>query len=367
MGQAPAGETYNTMGRGHPLIAGAGDFGEVTPKATKFTTAPTKVSRAGDIILCIRATIGDRNWADGEYCLGRGVAGLAGRSGKLHQRFLWHWLGYAEPALKAKGRGATFLQVNKADIGSMEIPVPPLRDQRRIAAILDKADALRAKRRETIAKLDQLLQSMFLDLFGDSQTNSMNWPLLNLADAAFFQEGPGVLAMDFRDDGVPLVRMAGLKEGKVTLKGCNYVDPEMLARRWSHFSLSQGDILVLTSASFGNPSVVDVDTVGAIFYTGIIRFRSNRQDLLPDFLKRFLASPWFMRQAKILATGATIKHFGPTHLRRMEIPLPPVSVQQRFAKIAAKIEFEKREMQNSAEMHDALFASLQHRAFAGSL
>ncbi len=76
MGQAPKGTSYNTDGRGYPLIAGAGDFGEETPTPGKYTDAPTKISRPGDVVLCIRATIGDRNWSDKEYCLGRGVAGL---------------------------------------------------------------------------------------------------------------------------------------------------------------------------------------------------------------------------------------------------------------------------------------------------
>lgn len=74
-GQAPKGGSYNVTKRGYPLIAGAGDFGKLTPAPKKYTDAPTKLSMPGDLILCIRATIGNRNWSDKEYCLGRGVAG----------------------------------------------------------------------------------------------------------------------------------------------------------------------------------------------------------------------------------------------------------------------------------------------------
>ena len=72
MGQAPAGDTYNDDRRGIPLIAGASDFGLLSPKTLRYTTAPSKLSQENDIILCIRATIGDLNWADKIYCLGRG-------------------------------------------------------------------------------------------------------------------------------------------------------------------------------------------------------------------------------------------------------------------------------------------------------
>ena len=72
MGQSPSGSSYNEIGEGTPLIAGASDLGEFAPQPSKFTTSPSKLSSAGDIILCIRATIGNRNWSDKTYCLGRG-------------------------------------------------------------------------------------------------------------------------------------------------------------------------------------------------------------------------------------------------------------------------------------------------------
>jgi len=147
MGQAPNGESYNDIGHGVPLIAGAADLGLIHPSPAKWTTQPTKISNPGDIILCIRATIGDRNWANSRYCLGRGVAGLRSDETRLDQNFLWHWLDHSSFELKSKGRGATFLQVSKSDIASLEIPLPPLPEQKRIAAILDKAGSREQRRR----------------------------------------------------------------------------------------------------------------------------------------------------------------------------------------------------------------------------
>ena len=168
MGQAPSGESYNDRGDGLPLIAGAGDFDGERIAPTKFTTQPSKISEAGDIVLSIRASIGAKVWADGEYCLGRGVAGI--RPGpKVDARYVWHWLSHSECDLKGKGRGATFLQVNRTDIGEMPIELPSLSGQRRIAAILDHADALRAKRRQVLAHLDALTQSIFREMFGDQR------------------------------------------------------------------------------------------------------------------------------------------------------------------------------------------------------
>jgi type I restriction enzyme S subunit len=124
MGQAPRGDAYNKNGDGWPLIAGAGDFDELYPAAKKFTTEASRLSKDGDIVLGIRATIGEKVTADGEYCLGRGVAGLRPKF-SLESRYLWHWLTHAKPILASKAKGATFKQVNKEDIGELEIPLPP--------------------------------------------------------------------------------------------------------------------------------------------------------------------------------------------------------------------------------------------------
>jgi len=131
MGQAPDGSTYNHSADGLPLVAGAGDFGDYFPSVKKYTSAPGKRSAVGDIILCIRATIGDTNWSDKEYCLGRGVAGLRARDGLLNSRFLWHFISGRRSELEARGTGSTFKQVSRADIAEWLIPTPPVAEQRR--------------------------------------------------------------------------------------------------------------------------------------------------------------------------------------------------------------------------------------------
>ena len=137
MGQAPHGESYNVDGNGMLLIAGAGDFGEIHPAPEKYTTAPGKICQAGDVILAIRATIGEKVLAERRYCLGRGVAGLRARHG-LDGRYLWHWLTHVSPDLATKAKGATFKQINREDIGEMRITVPPVTEQKQIAETLDK-------------------------------------------------------------------------------------------------------------------------------------------------------------------------------------------------------------------------------------
>ncbi len=175
MGQAPPGDSYNDLGNGMPMVAGAGDLGKIYPKPAKFTTKANKVCQKGDIILCIRATIGDKNWADKEYCLGRGVAALQPKEGILSSKYLWHWIGTAKQFLLTNSRGSTFKQVTKDVIERWEITMPSLDEQKRIAAILDKADEIKKNTQESEELRETFTDSLFIDIFGDPVINPMNW------------------------------------------------------------------------------------------------------------------------------------------------------------------------------------------------
>ena len=189
MGSAPPGHSYNNNGQGLPMIAGAGDYGEKFPNPKKWTTSPTRVTEIGDLIVCVRATIGDLNWADKKYCLGRGVAGLRPKKGKLDINFAAHYINAKKNDLEKLGTGSTFLAIRRADLENFPIPLPPLPEQKRIAAILDKADAIRRKRQQAIQLADEFLRATFLDMFGDPVTNPKGWEVQPLENLVNFKTG----------------------------------------------------------------------------------------------------------------------------------------------------------------------------------
>ncbi|WP_166145310.1 restriction endonuclease subunit S [Methylosinus sp. RM1] len=238
MGQAPSGETYNAEGDGAPLIAGASDFGEFSPKPKRHTTAPAKLSRVGDIILCVRATIGDLNWSDREYCLGRGVAGIRPNREKIDPSFAW-WILHANAGnLAALGRGATFKQINRADIEGLEVSLPPLDEQRRIAAILDQANDLRRQRREAIAKLAKLSTGLFVELFGTPRISSASSSISDLGSISVFENGDRSSNYPSGDDiltsGIPFLSTKNIVDDKLDLGSLLFISSSKFA------SLSRG-------------------------------------------------------------------------------------------------------------------------------
>ncbi|HGW5847416.1 TPA: restriction endonuclease subunit S, partial [Klebsiella pneumoniae] len=218
MGQAPSGSFYNEKGQGYALIAGAGDFGQKKPIPKKYTTKASKLSKLGDIILCIRATIGDLNWSDKEYCLGRGVAGLRGKE-SLDQGFLWHCLNYNRNVLSSKGTGSTFKQISRNHIEELIIPLPPIEEQRRIADILDKADGIRQKRKQAIKLAENFLRVTFLEMFNNPVKNPKNLKKAPITELAEIITGFAFKSNDYVGDSLESVRLC---RGANTLTG--YLD-----------------------------------------------------------------------------------------------------------------------------------------------
>lgn len=372
MGQAPSGDSYNFDGNGLALIAGAGDFGKETPEPKKYTTAAGKRSEEGEIILCIRATIGDLNWSDKEYCLGRGVAGLFGHKDKLDQKYLWHWLKNVAPLLKSKGKGATFLQVTKEDICSLEIALPPLEEQRRIASILDQADELRQKRQQAIEKLDQLLQATFIDMFGDPVSNPKGWDLVRVGEVVDeFIGGKNIECPDESDSDYKILKVSAVtskvykpNESKFAP---NTFEPNPLA------IVEKGDLL------FSRANTTEL--VAATAYV----WETPQNIVLPDKLWKFSISDeskvnklylWdlfknieFRNELSKLSSGTSgsMKNISKGKLNELKMPLPPKELQDKFAEFSTKLWGQIKTFQQSSDSLDSLFNSLQSQAFNGSL
>ena len=160
-----------------------------------------------------------------------------------------------------------------------------------------------------------------------------NWAWDKISNVTIYQEGPGILAIDFRPSGTPLIRIAGMQHEYVSLNGCNYLDNNMVEKRWKHFKLDVGDIVISTSASTDKIAEVDFEAKGAIPYTGLIRFKML-ECLDKDYFKYFVKTHFYAEQIDKQKSGGTIKHYGPSHLHKMIITIPPLAEQKR---IVAKI------------------------------
>jgi type I restriction enzyme S subunit len=188
-----------------------------------------------------------------------------------------------------------------------------------------------------------------------------SWDVVPFEEAIDFQEGPGIMAVDFHDTGVPLIRLSGVQRSTASLDGCNFLDPEKVTKKWNHFRLKRGDLLISTSATIGMVSEIGPDTQGAVAYTGLIRLRPRTEKVCPGFIKHFASSSYFVQQAEGMAAGSVLRHFGPSHLRQMAFPIPPLAEQKAIAGVLGalddKIELNRRMNATLEAMARALFQS----------
>jgi type I restriction enzyme S subunit len=370
MGQAPSGESYNFDGQGLALIAGAGDFGRVTPEPKKFTTEAGKKSEKGEIILCIRATIGDLNWSDKEYCLGRGVAGLFGHPDKLDQNFLWHWLKKNAELLKSKGKGATFLQVTKEDISSLEIFLPPLEEQRRIASILDKADAIRQKRQQAIAKLDELLQATFIDMFGDPLDNPKKYQMMTLGSISSFENGDRSnnypSGADVVQEGIPFLSTKNIKGNFFDSSNMQFITQEKF-NKLSRGKVSNGDILITLRGTLGSTCIYECEYPQAFINAQMMIIRANQNFMSNRFLHIILSSEAMQKHLKSIGNGAAVQQLTATQLKNISIIVPDLEEQEKFINFHEKLTKQKKLLEQAFHKINDLFSGLQQKAFNGTL
>jgi len=165
MGQSPIGNSYNFDKDGSPLLNGPTEFGERHPTPRQWTTSPTKFCKAGDILICVRgATTGKMNWADQEYCIGRGLAALSVDKTKCIPEYVYYFVQTQTQEILSRTAGSTFPNLPGEKLKTLPIPVPPLDEQRRIVAYLDSVQARLASLRElqsaTGEELSALLPSV---------------------------------------------------------------------------------------------------------------------------------------------------------------------------------------------------------------
>ncbi len=279
-------------------------------------------------------------------------------------RFLTSELTQSE-LLRIAGSGATREAITKAEIEKFQIPLPPLAEQKRIAAILDAADALRAKRRESLAQLDTLLQSTFLDMFGDPVTNPKGWEVVAVGDEIeFLTSGSRGWAKYYADSGDTFIRIQNLKNGKLDLSDIAYVNaPESAEAKRTRVVPS--DVLLSITADLGRTAVVPEDIGKAHInqHLAILRFKV----INPVFVSYQLATDGGQSQFDRLNREGVKAGLNFNDVKSIQLTKPPLDLQQRFATIVESVEQQKARLRDHLAELDILFSSLQQRAFTGDL
>lgn len=250
-----------------------------------------------------------------------------------------HYLLHSAPYLAELTRISKWMPPAQFDIAwedlrDLPVAIPSLAVQRRITEYLHRATAHHDEAVAAARRRAELMRQR-LEIAASTWLADARWPRVPLKSVASWREGPGVLSHDIRDEGVPLLRIVNLVDDTVRLEDLRYLDPVMVAGRWSHMRVRRGDLLVSGSATSGLPVVVPEQAEGAVPWTGLIRMWPSSSRLNREYLRIFLGSSLFLDQVNLLRTGIGLQHWGPSHLAQVRIPMPPSDNQLKMAERAA--------------------------------
>jgi type I restriction enzyme S subunit len=366
MGQAPPGGDCNKEGRGTVFVK-AGEFDGRFPVVREWTTSPLKFAKNGDVLVCVvGATAGKVNQAI-DCAIGRSVAAVRPHAKSLDTGYLYHFLSNRTGLLRAKSQGLAQGVITRDMLHEIKVPLPSLEEQRRIASILDTADALRAKRRVALAKLGSLAQSIFIEMFGDPGTNPKQLPVVKVGDL-LSSANYGTSEKAGSVGAFPILRMNNITyDGRINLSDLKYIDLDKRMR--DRFLVTDGDILFnrTNSQELVGKSAVYRGEDNIAFAGYLVRLRPN-SEAVPDYICSFLNSKYGKATLRGMCKSIIgMANINATEVQSINIPKPPVKLQAAFAHQLAEIYQTRAQHEHSLGLLETLFASLQHRAFLGQL
>jgi type I restriction enzyme S subunit len=279
-----------------------------------------------------------------------------------------YWALRSVPLTGGADRAAMGSTLNKSKLAKIRFPLPPLEEQKRIAAILDKADELQGKRRAAIAHLDSLTQAIFLDMFGDPDSADSVWPIAPLADLispddrvnyGVVQPGPAV------GDGVPMVRVSDFTGGTIRHGDIKQISSE-IESKYRRSRLRGDEVLLSCVGTIGEVAVATIAERGFNIARAVTRIPTG-ESLRAQYLAHLLRTKSLQRRLTSELRTVAQPTLNIKQIKELSVPLPPIEMQQTFEAAAAHSARVARLLLDAESCSRDLAASLQVRAFRGEL
>lgn len=319
----------------------------------------------GTVILSSRAPIGKVAIAGCEMYCNQGFKNLI-CSEKINNHYLYWFLKGRTEYLNSLGRGATFKEISKQIVSNIEIDVPPIEQQKRAVNQLEKANAIIRLRKQQLQKLDELVKARFIELFGDSEFNTMQWPTKKLSELCAVSSSKRIYQNEQSTEGVPFLRISDLNERIDNVKNA----PELFIPINKYNELkenglvpTEGDILVTSRGTLGRCYIVRPEDE-FYFQDGMISWLSDLNSQITSvYLSQLFAMSGIQKQIASLQAGSTVAYLSITMLKKLNIMLPPLDRQEQYATFVEQTDKSKVAVQKALDEAQLLFDSLMQKYF----
>ena len=263
--------------------------------------------------------------------------------------------------LSGTNKAVMGLTLNKATLSEITISIPDIASQRKIAAQLDKIDELIAIRQTELELLSELVKSRFIEMFGDTELNPYSWEKSTLGTICDVRDGTHD-SPQYYETGYPLVTSKNVTGGKIDMTDCSLICEADFQKINERSKVDIGDIIMPMIGTVGKPVIVDIEPEFAIKNVALIKFKMDTS-VLNTYIQALLQSDYFDKAITSKVRGGTQKFISLGDIRKLEILVPPIELQQQFATFVEQTDKSKFEIQQSLEKLEILKKSLMQQYF----
>lgn len=362
MGQSPASDSYNDNGEGVPFFQGNADFGERYPVARKWCSAPMKMAEPEDILISVRAPIGALNYAKEECCIGRGLAALTPNKSKILPEYMFWLLKGKNAELNSKGTGSTFKAIGRKVLEEILVPDIGMKQQMEYAVNLEKINGIIQLRKQELQKLDDLIKSRFVEMFGNPVSNPKGMVKKTLPELGEF--GRGVSKHRPRNDKsllggpYPLIQTGDIANSGMYITEYHSTYSELGLRQSKMWD--KGTLCITIAANIAKTAILGFD---ACFPDSVVGFNANENT------NNVFVHYWFSFFQEILESQApesAQKNINLKILSKLEVIVPDIQEQNKFAAFVAQVDKSKLTIQKSLDELETLNKALMQKYFGGN-
>lgn len=316
---------------------------------------------AGTVLLSSRAPIGKVAIAGVEMYCNQGFKNLI-CSDKIHNKYLFWFLKDRTDYLNSLGRGATFKEISKSIVENIEIPLPPIKEQKQYATTLDKFSGLISLRKQQLDRLDELVKARFVEMFGTLTTTKFSVKTLNEL-CLFIKDGTHQTPTYTEDseNGIKFLSSKDVTSGQIDWTKIKYIPQDLHEELYARIAPQRGDILLAKNGTTGIPAIVDTDDVFDIYVSlALLRFKDGNNI---TYLWAALSTLETKRQFDSSLKGIGVPNLHLSEIKKAKIIVPPIELQNKFSSFVEKIKRQKLTIQQSLDKLEVLKKSLMQEYF----
>ncbi len=376
MGQSPSSSTYNQDGVGLPFMQGKAEFGRIYPNPDKWCSLPSRVAEQNDILMSVRAPVGDVNIAPFKCAIGRGLAAIRAKQ-KSKSLYLFFYLCFAKKRLEDEGTGSTFKAINKGVLENFKIALPEIDEQKNIIAILSKLQQAIEQQEKIIAKTKELKRSLMHRLFTyglrgeelkETEIGLMpeSWEAKSISDISDKLIGggtPSTRTPQYWKGNIEWTTSKRLGENIYLYDGEKKISENGLNNSSTNL-IPKDNLLISTRVTVGKAVVNKVDIAISQDLTGMV---INKDRFSPEFIAYQFKISRIQRIFDEQKRGATIKGITRDDLKKIKLAMPDLKEQQEIANILSNVDKKIQQAEIRKQTLQALFKSMLQLLMTGQV